>query len=73
MSKAKLKTIDLKQKREYRVGLPANCPFRQINEETLEVWCDLLDIENHEHYCEDRKFFPTDCPLLDGAIIVSCV
>ena len=55
----------------YSVGRPNNCPFREMNEETEEVWCDIA--EDGELDCKDKESFPATCPLYTRPIIVQII
>lgn len=54
---------------ELQVGIPHNCPFRQMNEETGEIFCGVSNIED----CQDETAFPQKCPLLKEPIKVMVV
>lgn len=52
------------------VQIPHNCPFREHNEETDELWCDYADSELD---CPNETIMPQDCPLLKGPITVHAI
>jgi len=57
--------------REYIVGIPNNCCFRERNEETDEVWCDLAKEEELD--CPNDTIFPQLCPLLKESVKVMII
>ena len=57
--------------KEVIVQKPRDCPFREMNEETEEVWCSQKDVDNDK--CDSTEFLPQNCPLFQSPIKVMII